>query len=504
MPSFGQITHIVRKVIAIIAVLTLSFSAVAQERGLFLITRNYRNRTTPEKVTLVVDYKQLLSHNAIPASGDFDVINGNFGKRLTKKIVDTNSDNEPDLVVIDYVFESNEAVYSFATKSNHKQISVTSGNASPDPRLIVTYLSQKEEIASWPDKIIESVMAFDPNPQRYDVETAFFLNAMFVRWRETQNAAYFNYIKKWADRFIDSHGYIDPKYYSVNKYQLDDLLPGRVFISLYEVTKDQRYKGAAQQLKQQLQYQPRTGDGGFWQQQNAPYQMWLEGAYMSGTFLMQFAKTMNEPKLFDDAMQQINLVQDHNGDPETGLMYHGWDESGNRVWSNEDTGTSREFWTRGIAFYYAGLLECIELIPIESLDRKLLGQRFRELTKSIQKYEDSKTMLWYQVTNKSYEPRNWIETSGSAMLAYGFAKGFNKGILDKSYLAAAQKAFVSLQREYIFFDDQDRLYFDGTARSGSLNTQISKGDLDYYVSIERQVNDYKGLAALLYLTMELD
>jgi unsaturated rhamnogalacturonyl hydrolase len=476
----------------------------AQETGMFLITRNYRNRSFPEKATIVVDWKELQKHKSIPDRGDFDITDGNFGKRLTKKVVDTNGDGQPDVVVIDYVFESDAPVYSFSLKPNGKVVSLSPTNASPDTRLIVTYLSKDPNIDNWPDKIIESAMSFYPEPTSFDVDVGFFLNGVFKRWQETKNQSYFNYIKKWADRLLDSHGYIDPKQYNVANYRLEDLLPGRVFISLYEVTKDAKYKGAAQQLRQQLQYQPRTTDGGYWHQQTDPYQMWLDDVYSVDVFLMHYAKVFNEPAVFDQAMQQINLVKEHNGDPETGLLYHGWDESGNDVWANEETGTSREFWSRGIALYYISLLECIDYIPVESLDRKLLGQMFRELSKPVQKFEDPKTGLWFQVINKSYEPRNWIEPSASALFAYGFAKGSNKGIFDKTYLASAQKAFVSLQRDYVFFDDQGRLYFDGTVKQSSLNTKISKGDLDYYVSNERRVNDLKGLAALLYLAMELD
>jgi unsaturated rhamnogalacturonyl hydrolase len=267
---------------------------------------------------------------------------------------------------------------------------------------------------------------------------------------------------------------------------------------LHDVTKDARYKSAAQQLRQQLQYQPRTSDGGYWYRQTYPYQMWLDGIYASAVFLMQYGKAFNDPAMFKEAMQQINLANEHSRDTESGLLYHGWDESGNPSWANEDTGASHEFWSRGIALYYLTLLECIEYIPLESSDRKELGMMFRELTKPVQKFEDPKSGLWYQVINKSYEPRNWLETSSSAMFAYGFAKGHNKGILDKTYLAAAQKVFVSLQRDYIFFDDQGRLYFDGTVKSGT------PGNMDSYLSTERRVNDYKGLGALLYLSMELD
>lgn len=489
-------------------------SAFAQDKGLFLVTRNYRVRTAPEKVTIVLDSKQLQSHGILQPQQelkDFDITDGNFGKRLTKRIVDTNGDGEIDGVVIDYVFESEEPVFSFAVKSNGKPASISKANASTDPRLVVTYLRSYEqlkkegkEITSWPDNIIESVMSLDPDPAKFDHTVAFFLNAMFVRWQETRNQAYFNYIKKWADQLIDSHGYINPKYYKVDEYKLDDLLPGRIFISLFEVTKDARYKGAAQQLRQQLQYQPRTSDGGYWHSQALPYQMWNEGVYMAGVFMMQYAKTFNEPVLYKEAMQQVNLIQEHTKDTGSGLLFHGWDESGNPIWANEETGTSPEFWSRSIGWYYMALLECIDYIPLESPDRKELGTLFRDLTKAVVKYQDPKTGLWYQVINKSYEPRNWIETSASAMFAYGLAKGYNKGIFDKSYLALAQKPFIALQREYIFFDDQGHLYMDGIVKVGSLNTKVSKGDLDYYVSTERRVNDYKGLGALLYLSMELD
>jgi len=468
-------------------------SAFAQDKGMFLVRRNI---LTP-RATIVVSYKDLLGHRAISPNEDFDIIDENFGKKLTKKIVD-------DQVVVDYVFESEEPVYSFSLKPNRKQLTLSSSNVSIDKGLTITYLSRRTDIANWPDKIIDSFMSLNPNPQKFDYETAFFLTAMFARWKETKNTAYLTYIKKWADRFIDSHGYIDPKYYKVQDYGLENLLPGRIFISLFEATKDARYKGAAQQLRQQLQYQPRTSDGGYWQNQSYKYQVWLDGTYMSDVFMMQYAKAFNEPALFKEAMQQINLVHEHNGDPETGLLYHGWDESGNPAWANVETGTSPEFWSRGIAWYYLTLLECIDYIPLESPDRKELGTLFREATKPVLKFQDKETGLWYQLINKSYEPRNWVETSASAMFAYGFAKGYNNGIFDKSYLAAAQKTFATLQRDHIFFDDEGRLYFDGAVVCASLDPGVSKGDLDYYVSKERRVNDARALGALLYLTMELD
>ncbi|HZY78147.1 MAG TPA: glycoside hydrolase family 88 protein [Cyclobacteriaceae bacterium] len=483
---------------SVLAILLLLITDIAIGQS-FIVTRNYRTRPEKEKAIIVLDWQKLHAQ-----SGDFDIMDNNFGRKIPKKIIDSNKDRQPDAVVIDYTFESDEPVYSFSVKANNQDRLIVDGTFTPDPRLAVTYLTKKE-VENWPDKIIESTMAFYPEPPAtYSHEFAYFLTAMFQRWQETKKPEYFTYIKKWCDRFIDSHGSFNPKYYNVADYRLDDLLGGRLYVSLYEVTKDSKYKGAADQLKQQLRYQPRTTDGAYWHNQVSPYQVWIEGSYMADVFSMQYAKTFNEPSMFNEAMQHIRLIEEHNRDAGTGLLYHGWDESGNNVWANEESGTSPEFWSRGIGWYMMALLECIDYIPLESLDRKEVGPLFSQLAKAVAKYQDPKTGLWYQVINKSYEPRNWHETSATAMFAYAFAKGYRKGILDKTCLAAAQKAFDAIRDKYVFFDDEGRLYFDGVVKVGSLNVKTSKGDLDYYVSVERRVNDYKGLGSLLYLAMELD
>jgi unsaturated rhamnogalacturonyl hydrolase len=502
----------------IVLSVTLATAAEAQN-GMFLITRNYQNRPVGENVYIILDWKELLNHEIVPISGEFNIRDKNFGQLIAKAVIDKDHNNIPEGVGFNYTFKSDEPVFSFQIEPVNMTLEFTEKHAYHDQRLSVTYLNSTKsvlakgkEIKSWPDKIIESTMSFYPDPAvlpiyapgNWSYEYAFFLHAMLNRAKESNNAAYTAYVKKWCDRYLDTKGYIDPKHYNVAEYRLDDMLPGRLFISLYESTSQGKYKTAATQLRQQLQYQPRTSDGGYWHKQIYPYQMWLDGVYMADIFTMQYAKAFNEPALFKESMQQIRLIHEHNGDPTTGLLYHGWDEAGNKVWANEDTGTSPEFWSRGIGWYLMALLECIEYVPLESMDRKELGGLFRELARSVIKYQDPKTGLWYQVTNKAYEPRNWIETSGSAMFAYAFAKGYNKGILDKTYLAAAQKAFDTMTKDYIFFDDEGRIYMDGTVKIGTLNIKTSKGDLDYYVTTERRVNDYKGLGALLYLAQELD
>jgi len=355
-------------------------------------------------------------------------------------------------------------------------------------------------------------MAFYPDPAtlpiyapgNYSYEYAFFMNAVLQRYEETKNEAYLGYVRKWADRFLDSHGMLDPRHYKVEEYRLDDILPGRVFLSLYKITSNEKYKGAVDQLKLQLTYQPRTSEGGYWHKQIYPNQMWLDGIYMADVFSMQYASTFNEPRLYTDAAKQIKLIWEHTFNPTKGLMYHGWDESYNKVWADPENGTSPEFWSRGIGWYMMAVLDCSDYLPIDHANRKEIGGMLKEVAKGVKNFQDKKTGLWYQVTDKGQMTGNWIETSASAMMAYAFAKGDRKGFFDRSYGVAARQAFTSLTKDYVFFDDEGRLYMDQTVKIGTLNVNTSKGDYNYYINTERRINDYKGLGALLYLSQEVD
>ena len=68
---------------------------------------------------------------------------------------------------------------------------------------------------------------------------------------------------------------------------------------LFDRTKDPRYEKVIHTLRDQLESQPRTADGGFWHKKRYPWQMWLDGLYMASPFLAQYAVTFHEPALID-------------------------------------------------------------------------------------------------------------------------------------------------------------------------------------------------------------
>ncbi|NJM24644.1 MAG: hypothetical protein HC859_03095 [Bacteroidia bacterium] len=77
------------------------------------------------------------------------------------------------------------------------------------------------------------------------------------------------------------------------------------------------------------------------------------------------------------------------------------------------------------------------------------------------------------------------------------------GFLDETFLQSANAAYDAIMNGYVYVDDKGRLHLDQTVKVGTLNFKSSKGDFDYYVTTERRLDDYKGLAALLYASIEL-
>jgi len=488
---------------------------VASHPFLMTVKRNYMPRPEQENVLIVLDYAEVEKRLPDIKRHGLVVTDLNFGKPVEAHVV--NEDGKPVRIVFDFILTSTEPVYAFSFDSGNRPLRQRAVNTPPDTRLSITFqvsysdVKKSQPVGSIADKIIESTIRTYPDPSQLSIiapgdwnyEYGFFLNGVMQRWSKVRNEQYVKYVKRWADRFIDDHGVIDKDQYRVSEYRLDDILPGRLFITLYQIMHEEKYRNAAAAFEDHLAHQPKTNDGGYWHKQIYPYQMWLDGIYMGDVFATQYAAAFDRPALFAESIHQIKLIAQHTTDPNTGLLFHGWDESKNKVWADPKTGTSHEFWGRGIGWYLMALIDCLDYIPAGYPGRSDVVQIFQNVSKALMTYQDKKTGLWFQVVDKGNAPDNWVETSCSAMFSYAFAKGYRKGLLGKSYYDCASRAFASLLNDHVYFDESGSLYLDQTVKVASLNPKLSTGDYRYYVGLERRINDYKGLAALLYASMEV-
>lgn len=363
----------------------------------------------------------------------------------------------------------------------------------------------------WSDKMAltlmkrhpESYMLDDAKKPKWDYVHALVLHSIEELYKKNPDPRYKAYIRGYVDELVQADGSI--KTYEFDKYNIDLVVPGRLLFDIYAETKDDKYLKAMQLVRKQLAEQPRTASGGFWHKQIYPNQMWLDGLYMGEPFYAQYTLTFENGKSFDDIAKQFELIQLHATDPKTGLLYHGWDESKEMPWANKETGNSPNFWSRALGWYVMALVDVLDYFPKEHPKRPKLIKYLNNASAALAKYQD-KTGLWYQVTDKAGGKDNYLEASGSAMFAYAFAKGANKGYLPSKYKKLANKAFDGLTKILIKKVDEDGgITLTNCCQVAGLGgNPYRDGSYEYYVNERKKDNDPKATGPFILAALELN
>jgi unsaturated rhamnogalacturonyl hydrolase len=330
------------------------------------------------------------------------------------------------------------------------------------------------------------------------------LQAFYKVWEKTNDKRYFDYMKSFTDTIIDNKGKIIV--YKMHEYNIDKVNPGKFLFLLHDVTKEEKLRIAIDSLFTQMKTHPRTSDGGFWHKKVYPHQMWLDGLYMASPFLAEYAYRNNLPNVFDDVTHQIITMAKHAYDTKTGLYYHGWDESRKQRWSNPQTGTSPNFWSRSMGWYMMAMVDALDFIPANHPKRPEVIRILNNLTKDLLKYRDPKSGMWYQVTDKVGEKGNYVESSGSAMFIYSIIKGAQKGYLPKSYLKIGKKLYNQFVKRFIKTNPDGTISVTDCCSVAGLggDKKYRDGSYEYYLSEPIRDNDPKTVAPFMMVSVLLN
>lgn len=322
-------------------------------------------------------------------------------------------------------------------------------------------------------------------------------------WKRTADGEYFKYMQKSVDFFVTKDGVINR--YKQADYNIDNVKNGRTLLTLYNVTGQQKYFKAATTLWDQLKGQPRTNEGGFWHKKIYPNQMWLDGLYMGQPFYAEYAALVKDDKAFDDIANQFIWMEKNAVDAKTGLMYHGWDESKTEKWADKTTGKSPNFWARAMGWYGMALVDVLDNFPVNHPKRAELLAILNRYAKAIQKVQDSKTGLWFDILDKPKEKGNYVEASASSMFVYTFAKAVRQGYLPKSFFAVADKGYKGIKKEFVESAGTNKVNLKGTVSvSGLGGKPYRDGSFEYYMSEKVITNDPKGVGAFLLAANEME
>lgn len=317
----------------------------------------------------------------------------------------------------------------------------------------------------------------------------------------TGDAKYFDFAERFIDYYVSEDGSILG--YDKGKYNLDDINEGRVLFELYERTKKEKYRLAIEKQYEHIKEQPRTVTGNFWHKKIYPNQIWLDGIYMAQVFSTLYSKNYLDGD-YSDVRMQIENVEKLMRDSKTGLYYHGIDCSKEIFWADKETGLSKNFWLRAIGWFSVAMVDIIGIADEETV--KSISRIFVQLMSDIKAFRDEETGMYWQVVDQPGREGNYLETSGSAMIAYAMLKGARLGVLDDSYAVLGKGTFDGICEKYLDLNENGELNLGGICLVAGLGPEHDlrrDGSYEYYISEPIVENDAKGVAPFVLCYTEI-
>jgi len=363
----------------------------------------------------------------------------------------------------------------------------------------------------WSVAAAETVMARWP-----DFSKAYFNSWTYVNGYElfgfemlfhaTGDRRYFDYTKRYLDPFVDADG----NFHGVANYKgqtndpafnnLDNMMTGNSLVMLYETTKDERYKQAAEKILHAFDAYPTNSDGGFWHNQRMNGQMWIDGIFMGQMFLIRYGKSIGDSQYcWDTATKQLCIYAKRAERDHSGLYLHGYYEAGHggKVpgWADPQTGLSPEVWSEGLGWYALVLVETLADLPKDHPRRAELEDIFRRLAAGLKCKQDATSGRWFQVVDKGDQPDNWTDNSGSSMFTYTLARGIELGLLDKmEYAPVVQKGYQGIIANAKI---NDRGLLDIYSACDGVGVQV---DYAHYIHFKKSINAKEAVAGFLWAT----
>lgn len=328
------------------------------------------------------------------------------------------------------------------------------------------------------------------------------LKALMDLYEITKNEKYFNFAESFVDVKVFDDGTIEG--YDINEKNIDNVNAGKTLFDLYDITGKEKYRKAIDLIYSQIEFMPRTKDGNFWHKDIYPEQVWLDGLYMGMPFYVEYETRYNDCKNYPDIFNQFrNVVRDLKN-PLNGLYFHAIDTSRQMFWCDKVTGLSQCHWLRALGWWVMALLDVADKVDenVAAEDKKFLVDTLKDLVDAMLKYQDESGM-WYQVVNFGGMDKNYLETSGTAIMAYGILKGIRLGYLPKEYEQYGLKAFDGICDRYLT-EDENGLHLGGICLVAGLgNKDRRHGDYAYYMSEPIVEDDAKGVGPFLMAYTEV-
>ncbi len=163
----------------------------------------------------------------------------------------------------------------------------------------------------------------------------------------------------------------------------------------------------------------RLADGTLARNRPLPNSIWLDDLFMSVPALAQMGKLTGETKYYDDAVKQVLQFAERMFVKEKGLFMHGWVQ--------EMDPHPAFHWARANGWAFMTMAELLDVLPENHPGYDRVMELYKAHAKGLATYQSGKG-FWHQLIDRN---DSYLETSATAIYAYAYAKGINRGWLDK-------------------------------------------------------------------------
>lgn len=392
----------------------------------------------------------------------------------------------------------------------------------------------------------------------WDYVSGLVANSVLKAWMMyPEKTEYYDAVKAFADKSTSEDGtqILNSKgKTALRPSNIDDLPAGRIYFELYKeeqkrgnVKDAERYKTAAGMIRNKLKYdhsrisEGKPGAGGFYHKAIYPDQMWLDGLYMGSTIYAEWQHyfgqndSVDNQESWSDIASQFKTIHRFTYNPEARLNYHAWSANptdSNSFWANQQEpylGASKEFWGRGMGWFFAALVDVLEYMPENHPDYPAVLEIFNQVASGLQLRQDSGSGVWYQllqydnrITSKGKpdiadgnvynegDHSNYLESSCSSIFTYAYFKGIRLGLLDKAtYLPVAEKAYNGLLKQFIRERNgkTDIIQVCASAGLGPAKDPSRTGTASYYLAgkdVKITENEGKAVGPFIMASLEYE
>ena len=247
-------------------------------------------------------------------------------------------------------------------------------------------------------------------------------------------SAYYNACKR-QDVLGYLMGWIQRNKHKARKFQhVNVMTPFAIFPEMYRRTEDPYFLNTAVEYANWIVNNSlRTVTGAFQHGQGLEEEIWADTIFMVVLFLSRLARQLTDADFAEEAAKQLLLHIQLLQDPDTGVLFHGYQ-------CQEQSHMSAGRWTRGNAWITVAapmiISEIHTLVDIPSE----IEERYQRMVAGLVTYQ-AENGLWSTIMD---HPDFYQESSGSAGIACGILKAIRMGLIAPSYYPVVEKAVAGL------------------------------------------------------------